>query len=218
MTAEQLEAICGEAKKLGLRTLVHAHSAESMQRATRAGCTQIEHGVFATDEVLTEMERRGTYFDPQCSLIFDNYLENRAKYEGIGNYNAEGFAAMQRAIPLAEATIKRALKHSMLKMVFGTDAVAGAHGRNAEDLICHVERGGQTPMKAIVSATSLGAEALGLGMVIGTILPGYEADLIAVEGDPSRDITALRRVRFVMKGGKVFKFQPATGNGSRRPD
>jgi len=177
-----------------------------MRRATEAGCTQIEHGIFATDEVLREMARRGTYFDPQCGLIFNNYLENRAKYEGIGNYNAEGFAAMERAIPLAEATIARAVKIPGLKMVWGTDAVAGAHGRNVEDLICRVQRGGQSPMAALASATSVGAEAMGMSNRIGAIAPGLEADMIAVEGDPSRDITALRRVRFVMKGGKVFLF------------
>jgi imidazolonepropionase-like amidohydrolase len=212
MAAEQLAAICGEAKTLGMRTLVHAHSAESMKRATEAGCTQIEHGIFATEEVLREMAARGTYFDPQCGLIFHNYLDNRAKYEGIGNYNAAGFAAMQRAIPLAEATMKRALTIPGLKIVWGTDAVAGAHGRNVEDLICRVQRGGQSAMAAIVSATSVGAEAMRLGGRIGAIAPGLEADIIAVDGDPLSDITALRRVHFVMKGGKVFVFRARTSH------
>jgi imidazolonepropionase-like amidohydrolase len=207
MTQEQLDAICGEANTLGLRTLVHAHSAEAMQRATRAGCTQIEHGVFATDDVLREMAKRGTYFDPQCDLIFRNYLDNRAKYEGIGNYNEAGFAAMEKAIPLARAAVKRAVAIPGLKMVWGTDAVAGAHGHNVEDLICRVQQGGQPAMAAITSATSLGAEAIRMGNRIGSIAPGLEADLIAVDGDPSKDITALRRVRFVMKGGKVYRFE-----------
>jgi imidazolonepropionase-like amidohydrolase len=207
MSLEQLQALCGEARSLGLRTLVHAHSAESMHRATLAGCTQIEHGIFATEDVLKEMATRGTYFDPQCGLIFRNYLDNRAKYEGIGNYNEAGFAAMERAIPLAEATIRRALTIPGLKIVWGTDAVAGAHGRNVEDLICRVQSGGQAPMAAITSATSLGAEAIQLGDRIGSIRQGLDADLIAVEGDPLSDITSLRRVRFVMKGGKVFLFE-----------
>jgi imidazolonepropionase-like amidohydrolase len=154
------------------------------------------------------MARRGTYFDPQCGLVFHNYLENRAKYEGIGNYNAEGFAAMERAIPPAEATFRRAMLIPNLKVVFGTDAVAGAHGRNAEEMECRVIRGRQSPMKVIISATSLAAEALGMDKVIGSIAPGYEADIIAVEGDPSRDITALQRVRFVMKGGRVYTVLP----------
>ena len=206
LTQEQLDAICGEAKAVGLRTLVHAHSAESMKSATLAGCTQIEHGIFATDEVLRLMAQRGTYFDPQCGLIFRNYLDNRAKYEGIGNYNEAGFAAMEKAIPLAVAAFKRARATPGLKIVWGTDAVAGAHGRNVEDLICRVQDGGQPPLEAITSATSLGAEALGMGSQIGTVAPGFAADLIAVDGDPSRDITALRRVVFVMKGGHVYRW------------
>lgn len=206
LSQEQLNAICGEAKAQGLRTLVHAHSAESMKMATLAGCTQIEHGVFATDDVLKLMAERGVYFDPQCGLVFRNYLDNRAKYEGIGNYNEQGFAFMEKAIPLAVAAFKRARATPGLKIVWGTDAVAGAHGRNVEDLICRVQDGGQPPMEAIVSATSLGAQAMGLGEQIGTVAPGFQADLIAVDGDPTADITALRRVVFVMKGGRVYRW------------
>ena len=207
MTQAQLDALCGEAKAQGLRAIVHAHSAESMKFATLAGCNQIEHGVFATEEVLRLMAQRGTYFDPQCGLVFRNYLDNRAKYEGIGNYNEEGFAAMQRAIPLAVAAFRRARATPGVKLVWGTDAVAGAHGRNVDDLICRVEEGGQPPLEAITSATSLGAEALGLASTIGAIAPGLQADLIAVDGDPTTDITALRRVVFVMKGGVVYRWE-----------
>ena len=206
LSQEQLDAICGEAKAQGLRTLVHAHSAESMRAATVAGCTQIEHGVFATDEVLRLMAERGVYFDPQCGLVFHNYLDNRPKYEGIGNYNEAGFAAMQKAIPLAVAAFRRARATPGLKIVWGTDAVAGAHGRNVEDLICRVQDAGQPPMEAIISATSLGAQAMGMGSQIGAIAPGFQADLIAVDGDPARDITVLRRVVFVMKGGRVYRW------------
>src|SRR5439155_8690944 len=92
-----------------------------------------------------------------------------------------------------------------LKMIMGTDATAGAHGQNAREIIYRVQVAGQTPMDAIVAATSLNAEALGMKDEIGSIAPGMQADLIAVDGDPLRDITALKRVRFVMKGGKVYK-------------
>jgi imidazolonepropionase-like amidohydrolase len=92
-----------------------------------------------------------------------------------------------------------------LKIVFGTDALAGSHGRNFQELEYRVRVGGQDPMAAITSATSLAAESLGLAGHIGTIAPGYEADLIAVSGDPLKDIGALEKVVFVMKGGKVFK-------------
>jgi imidazolonepropionase-like amidohydrolase len=205
LTEAQLAAICSEAKAVGLRTMVHAHSAESIKASVLAGCGQIEHGVFATDETLKLMADHGVYFDPQVCLVFQNYLDNRAKYEGIGNYNEAGFAAMEKAIPIATEMFKRAIRTPGLKVVFGTDAVAGAHGRNVEELVCRVQKGGQSPIDAITSATSLGAEALHLGQEIGSIAPGYQADLVAVEGDPSKDITALRRVRFVMKGGRIYR-------------
>jgi len=205
MTDAQLEAVCGEAKAVGLRTLVHAHSAASIKAAVRAGCTQIEHGIFVDQEALDLMAARGVYFDPQCSLIFQNYLDNRAKYEGIGNYNEEGFAAMERAIPLAAEGIRKALATAGLEIVYGTDAVAGAHGRNAEDLVCRVQSAGEAPMHALVSISSLNAEAMGLGDRIGAIAPGLAADLIATDGDPSADITAVRRVTFVMVGGRIVR-------------
>jgi imidazolonepropionase-like amidohydrolase len=205
MNDDQLKAICGEAKTLGMRTMVHAHSAASIKASVLAGCDQIEHGVFADDETLKLMAERHVYFDPQICLVFTNYLDNRAKYEGIGNYNEAGFAAMQKAIPIATEMFKRAIKTPGLKVIFGTDAVAGAHGRNVEELVCRVQAAGQSPIDAITSATSLGAEALRMEKQIGAIAPGLQADLIAVQGDPTKDITALRRVMFVMKGGKVYK-------------
>ena len=111
---------------------------------------------------------------------------------------------MKEAVPVALKMFKEALQVKGLKIVFGTDAVAGSHGRNFEELIYRVQEGGQAPMDAIVSATSLSAESLRLEKEIGSIAPGMTADLIAVDGDPSKDITALRRIKFVMKSGKVF--------------
>lgn len=205
LSQEQLDAACGEARHVGLRTLVHAHSSEAVRRAALAGCTQVEHGVFADDETLRLLAARGVYFDPQCGLIFRNYLDNKAQYLGIENYTEAGFAAMERAAPLAVATFRRATATAGLKVLFGTDAVAGAHGRNAEELVCRVEEGGQAPMAAIVSATSLAAESLGLGDEIGALAPGMAADIVGVDGDPLADITALRRVVFVMKAGRVYR-------------
>jgi imidazolonepropionase-like amidohydrolase len=133
-----------------------------MRAAAAAGCTQVEHGVFADAEALGELARHGTYFDPQVCLVFRNYLDHRPRFLGIGNYTEEGFAAMERALPLAAAAFRKALETPGLPIVFGTDAVAGAHGHNAEELVCRVRVGGQTPRDAIVSATSLAAKAMGL--------------------------------------------------------
>jgi imidazolonepropionase-like amidohydrolase len=148
---------------------------------------------------------RGTYLDPQAGLVIENYLANKERYLGTPGYTAEGFAAMERVLALNHDLVRRASKTPGLKVVFGTDAVAGAHGRNAEEFIDRVRDGGVEPMAALVSAHSLGAEALHLGDRIGSIVPGFEADIIALDGDPLRDITAVRRVVFVMKGGVVYK-------------
>ncbi len=205
MTDEQLQAACGEAKSLGLRTIVHAHSAESAKAATLAGCTAIEHGAYVTDDVFALMAQHSTYYDPNIGLVLQNYLENKEKFLGIGNYDEQGFAFMEKGIAIVLDTFKKALKHKDLRIVYGTDAVAGAHGRNCEEFIVRVRNGGQDPMAAIMSATSISAESLGLKDKIGAIAPGLDADIIAMDGDPLRDPTAARRVLFVMKGGKVFE-------------
>jgi imidazolonepropionase-like amidohydrolase len=205
MSQAQLDAACGEAKAQGLRTMVHAHSPESIKASVDAGCNQIEHGVFADQATLKLMADKGVYFDPNVGVVLQNYLRNKAKYLGIGNYNEEGFAYMEKGLALNAAMIKNAVATPNLKMVLGTDAVAGAHGHNADEIVERVRQGNQKPMDAIISATSLAARSLNLDKTIGTLAAGYEADLVALDGDPLTDITAVTRVAFVMKGGKVFK-------------
>src|SRR5213595_4146755 len=151
------------------------------------------------------MAEHGTFFDPNLYLVFQNYFDNKARFLGMENYTEEGFAQMHRAVPLVLAVFKQALRRPQLRVVFGTDAVAGAFGKNWEELIYRVQVGGQAPMAAIVSATSVSAQSLGLADSIGAIAPGLEADLIGIDGNPAEDITALRRVVFVMKGGQVVK-------------
>src|SRR5262245_16732141 len=199
LSDEQITAICSEAKAQGLRSVVHAISAQSVRAATLAGCTQSEHGTFVTDAELRLMAEHGTIFDPQVCLVFQNYIDHPDAY----NFTDSSLAPLKAALPTASAMFARAIKTPNLKIVFGTDAVALAHGRNFEELVCRVQAG-QSPMAAIVSATSAGAAALGLGDRIGTIAAGYDADLVAVEGDPSRDIGAMRRVVFVMRGGRRY--------------
>lgn len=202
LSDEQLAAICGEAKTQGLRSVVHAISAASVRAATIAGCTEIEHGTFATDAELRLMAEHGTIFDPQVCLVFQNYIDHRDVYSRSG-FSEQSFDALAKAIPTATEMFKHALHTPGLKIIFGTDAVALAHGHNADELICRVGAG-QSAMDAITSATSATARALGLGERAGVLAPGFDADIVAVADDPSKDITALRRVRFVMRAGVVF--------------
>jgi imidazolonepropionase-like amidohydrolase len=204
MTPEQIAAACGEATAQGMRSVVHAHSSDGARAAVVAGCTAIEHGTFLDDATLELMARRGVYFDPNF-LVLHNYLENEPKFLGIGNYNEEGFAAMEKGLPLVADVLRRARAHGV-KVVLGTDGVAGAHGRNAEEFIYRVKEGGDTPMAALTSGASVAAESLGMADRIGTIAEGMQADLVAVEGNPLADITAVRRVTFVMKAGKVYRY------------
>jgi imidazolonepropionase-like amidohydrolase len=203
MTDEQIQAACSEAHALGKRVMVHAQGPEGARAAVLAGCNSIEHGNRLTDEVLNLMAARHVYLDPNFGLLLHNYLENRAKFIG-GTFNEAGFKFMEDGIPIGIDTFKRALTRD-IPIVFGTDAVAGANGRNYEEFIYRVRDGGQKPSAAIVAATSTAARSLDLGDRLGTIAPGFDADIIATDGNPLQDITAVRRVVFVMKGGKVYK-------------
>jgi len=204
LSQEQLNAACDEAKKLGLRTLVHAYK-DAVGAAARAGCTQIEHGTLASDDDLKLLVQKGVWLDPQAGLVMENYLLNKDKFVGTAGFTEETFTIIKEIIPSYHDFLKQALKVPGLKIVFGSDALAGSHGRNAEELIDRVRDGGVDPMAAMVSANSLAAEALRMPDQIGSIAPGLEADIIALDGDPLKDITAVRRVVFVMKSGVVFK-------------
>ena len=205
MTDEQLQAVCGEANQLGLRTVAHAYGTESLTATIEAGCGGIEHGTRYDDTVIALMADRGTYLDPQIGLLWENYAEHKEAFLGRGNYTEEGFALMEQARVTGYETFQRTLAHGGVRVVYGTDAVAGAHGRNAEEFVARVRYGLQDPMDAIISATSRAAAALGLAAQIGTLAPGFEADLVAGAGNPLDDLSAVRGVVFVMKGGVVYK-------------
>ncbi len=160
---------------------------------------------WATDEDLRVLAEKGTYLDPQAGLVMENYLLNKDKFVGTPGFPEEAFAAVKDALPAYHDFMRRAMKISGLKIVFGSDALAGSHGRNAEEFIDRVRDCGVDPMAAMVSANSLGAEALGMSDQIGSIVPGLQADIIAVDGDPLKEITSVRRVVFVMKSGVVYK-------------
>jgi imidazolonepropionase-like amidohydrolase len=204
LTQDQLNAACDEAKKDGLRTLVHAYGA-AVKAAVDAGCTEVEHGMLEPLSDLKLMADHGTYFDPQAGLVFQNYFDHASQYVGIGAYSDAGFDAMRKVWPSDIDMIKAALHTPGLKIVFGTDAVAGADGHNAEEFIYRVQRAGMDPMRALVSANSVAAESMNLQDQIGSIAPGLEADIIAIDGNPLTDITAVRRVVFVMRNGTIYK-------------
>jgi imidazolonepropionase-like amidohydrolase len=210
LSQEQLNAACDEARKLGLRSLVHAIGDPAVHAAVVAGCTEVEHGLRASDDTLKLMAEKGIWLDPQAGLLLETYLANKEKYLAPPYFPESAFTRMAELIPAHQDFIKRALKIPGLKIVYGTDAVAGAHGHNAEDFIYRVRDAGVDPMTAIVSANSLNAEAMSLGNQIGTIAQGMQADIIALDGDPLKDITAVRWVVFVMKGGVVYKNVPRT--------
>ena len=139
LSQEQLNAVCDEASQQGLRTLVHAFR-DAVRAAALAGCTEVEHGLGASDDDLKLMAEKGTYFDPQAGLVIETYLLNADKYAGTPFFpkTPEAFATMKDILPMMHDLMRRAAKIPGLKIVFGTDAVAGAHGRNAEEFVDRV--------------------------------------------------------------------------------
>ena len=208
LSDEQIEAACDEGRAQGLRVAVHAYGSEVVSSVIRAGCNSVEHGNRYDDETLALFAEHGTFLGFHVGLLWDNYAVNRERFIGIGNYTPEGFSRMNQARRIGMRRFRETLRNRDVQVVFGTDATAGAHGRNAEELIVRIDEAGQDPMDAIVSATSRAARSLGLGEELGRVAPGFTADLVAVEGNPLEDVTALRRVRFVMKDGVVYRYDP----------
>jgi imidazolonepropionase-like amidohydrolase len=209
LSDEQIQAACGEARAVGLRAMVHAQRDDAAIPSILAGCTALEHGTYFSDDVLQMIADHGVYFTPNIGLVSQNYVENKEHFIGTGNYTEETIALTATLVPIKLEMFKRALKIKNLKMPFGTDAVAGAHGRNIEELIARVQQGGQDPMTALIGVTSLAAEALGMEKQIGSLAAGMEADIVAVQGNPLQNVTAMRHPLFIMKAGKVYRNSPA---------
>jgi imidazolonepropionase-like amidohydrolase len=193
----QIAAICGEANAVGLRTVVHAVEPASVRAATLAKCTQIEHGSYATADDFRLMAAHGTIFDPQVCIVLRAYLEDP---ELVASQREQ----FSKALPHLSVMFADALRTPGLKLVFGTDLSGSSLGREWEELECRV-KAGESPMAALTSATSSSAEAMRLGDRIGTLAPGYDADIIAVHGNPARNIAAMAHVAFVMRGGVVYR-------------
>jgi imidazolonepropionase-like amidohydrolase len=199
VTLEQMVAVCGEARIQGLRCVVHAHPPDAIINAVRAGATAIEHGGWADDEAIKAMADANVLFDPTMSVTL-MMLENKEEMMRRG-ITAQQIAMMEEVQPTKIISFQKALAAG-IRMPNGSDI--RFPGQNAREIIDRVEAG-QKPIDAINSATSLAAESLGLGKTIGTLAGGYEADIIAVPGNPLEDISVLRNVTFVMKGGQIYK-------------
>lgn len=200
-TYEELKAMVDEATKLGRRVAAHAHGTEGIKIASRAGVASIEHGSFMDEEGARLMRTNGTYLVPTLSAA--EGVERAAKTGVLKGLRAEkalaAAAAVRNAVKLAVA--------NKVPIAFGTDAGVVPHGTNAHEFQLLVEWGGMSNMDAIVAATSSAAKLLGWEKNAGSLTPGKWADIIAVPGDPLKDISATEKVVFVMKNGVIFKQQ-----------
>src|SRR5271166_1015920 len=200
-TQEELKAIVADAHRLGRKVAAHAHGAQGILWATEAGVDSIEHGSYIDDAGIAAMKQHGTYLVPTLYLG-DWFLENAPK-TGVP---PSMLAKAKEVMPAARKNVAHAFA-SGVKVGFGTDAAVYPHGLNAHEFAVMVKLG-LTPLQAIQAATVNDAELLGWSDKIGVIEPNHYADIIAVDGDPLQDVTTLERVKFVMKGGVVYKSEP----------
>jgi imidazolonepropionase-like amidohydrolase len=197
-TLEELKAIVTDAHRLGRKVAAHAHGAQGILWASQAGVDSIEHGSYIDDAGIAEMKKNGTYLVPTLYLA-DWFLENAERLHVPPELIAKG----REVMPAARKNIAHAFS-SGVKVAFGTDAAVYPHGLNAHEFAVMVKLG-LTPLQSIQAATINAADLLGWSDKIGAVESGKWADIIAVDGDPLQDVTALERVKFVMKGGEVVK-------------
>ncbi|MFC0130910.1 amidohydrolase [Massilia eurypsychrophila] len=198
-TDDELRAIVSTAKDYGFRVAAHAHGAEGVKRALRAGVDSIEHGTLMDDEAIALFKKHGAWYVPTISA--GRYVADKAKEDGY--YSALVRPKAAAIGPLIQATLGRAHKAGV-KIAFGTDAGVFPHGDNAREFAYMVEAG-MPPLEAIRSATLSAAALLDQSSNLGSVEPGFAADIVAVSGDPLRDISVLQQVKFVMKAGVVYK-------------
>ena len=195
---EEMKAAVDEAAMWGKKVAAHAHGAEGIKRAIRAGVASIEHGSFLDDEAIQLLKEHGTYL--VADIYNDDYI--LAEFAKLG-YPAKIIEKERKVGRTQRESFQRAVKAGV-KIAYGTDAGVYPHGGNGKQFV-HMVRWGQAPMDAIKAATSNAADLLGWSDRVGAIAPGKFADIIAVDGDPLKDISELERVKFVMKGGVVYK-------------
>ncbi len=199
MTQEELNALVDEAHALRKKTAAHAHGATGAKRAIRAGIDSIEHGSFLDDEALDLMKAKGTTFVP--TLMAAWWLDQMME-KGI-YFPPEIMVKARQAIASINQVVQKALAKGVI-IGLGTDAGVEPHGRNAKEFELMVKLG-MKPLDALKAGTSVDAELLGLSKTLGTLAAGKIADVVAVPGDPTKDITATQRVSFVMKEGIIYK-------------
>lgn len=196
---DELEAIVATARDYGMTVAVHAHGKEGMERAIRAGVDSIEHGTYMGDDTIELMKQYGTYYVP--TVTAGNWVAKKSQIDGFFPEIVRPKAASIG--PLIQRTFARAY-NAGVKIAFGTDSGVSPHGENGEEFVLMVQAG-MDPLDAIRSATYHGAQLLKIDDQLGTIEAGKLADIVAVNGDPLRDIKSMMDVVFVMKDGKVFK-------------
>lgn len=200
MFEDEARALVQTAHAYGRKVAVHAHGADGIKLALRAGADSIEHGTVMDDEILKLFKQTGAYYVPTLSTV-NGYLERLAK-----DPNAYTGAVKQQIdwrIGITGQSLKKAYPAGV-KIAFGTDAGVSKHGRNADEFELLVKYG-MPPVEALKAATVNAADLLGLSSEIGTVEPGKSADIIAVAGDPLTDVTVLKEVAFVMARGEVVK-------------
>ncbi len=197
-TVEEVKAIVDTARDYGYRVAAHAHGTEGMKRAVLGGVTSIEHGTYMTDEVMSLMKQKGTWYIP--TIYAGRFVADKAKIDGYFPDVVRPKAA--RIGALIQDTAAKAYKNGV-KIGFGTDMGVGPHGDNAREFLYMVEAGIPAAV-ALQAATIRAAEVLGVDDQ-GVIETGKRADIVAVPGNPVEDINAVMKVEFVMKDGKVYK-------------
>ncbi|HXM35384.1 MAG TPA: amidohydrolase family protein [Pyrinomonadaceae bacterium] len=197
-TIEEMKAIVADAHRLGRRIAAHAHGTQGILWASEAGVDSIEHGSYIDDAAIRMMKSKGTYLVP--TLYLGDWMTENAAKIGLPEMYA---GKMRTIIPVARANVKRAFDAGV-KVAFGTDAAVYPHGLNAHEFAVYVKLG-MTPLQAIQTATVNAADLLGWSDRIGSLEPGKFADIVAVNGDPTKDVTLLENPMFVMKGGMVYK-------------
>jgi imidazolonepropionase-like amidohydrolase len=197
-TLEEMKAIVADAHRLGRKVAAHAHGAEGIRWAVEAGVDSIEHGSYIDDSGIAAMKEHNTYLVP--TLYLGDWMVDNA---GLTHLPPPLLAKAREVIPAARKNIARAFAAGV-KVALGTDAAVYPHGLNAHEFEVMV-RLGLTPLQSIQAGTLNAADLLGWSGKVGTLEPGAWADIVAVDGDPLKDITTLQRVKFVMKGGEVVK-------------